>query len=251
VDALRTAMGIVFQENLLFRDSVRNNIAYGDPAASNERVREAARQAGALGFIEALPQGFDSFVHESGINLSGGQRQRIAIARALLLRPKVLLFDDPTTAVDPETEREVLSAMRAASVGRTSFIVSNRLTTLRYTDRVVVLNHGQIAEQGTHLELMQGSGLYRKAAELQTVDPESLRLLESLGAAECATGRSRPVRAQTYSPSTTSSNDRSIGASSCGCSATPGRTESSATGCSCSWSYEPSSCPSSPGPLRK
>jgi ATP-binding cassette subfamily B protein len=184
VDGLRKAMGIVFQENLLFRDSVYANIAYGEPSAPPERVREAARLAGALEFIERLPQGFDSVVHETGINLSGGQRQRIAIARALLLEPKVLLFDDPTTAVDPETEREVLSAIRAASAGRTTFIVSNRLSTLRYTDRVVVLEQGRIAEQGSHHQLMQGTGLYRKAAELQTVDSESLKLLRELGAAE-------------------------------------------------------------------
>jgi ATP-binding cassette subfamily B protein len=184
VDELRKAMGIVFQENLLFRDSVYANIAYGEPSASPGRVREAARLAGALGFIERLPQGFDSVVHETGINLSGGQRQRIAIARALLLEPKVLLFDDPTTAVDPETEREVLSAIRAASSGRTTLIVSNRLSTLRYTDRVLVLEQGRIAEQGSHHQLMQGTGLYRKAAELQTVDSESLRLLRELGAAE-------------------------------------------------------------------
>lgn len=184
VDALRKAMGIVFQENLLFRDTVHNNIAYGDPGASPERVREAARLAGALGFIEALPKGFDAVVHETGVNLSGGQRQRIAIARALLLEPKVLLFDDPTTAVDPETEREVLSAIRSVSAGRTTFIVSNRLSTLRHTDRVVVLEHGRVAEQGSHDQLMQGTGLYRRAAELQSVDSESLRLLQKLGAAE-------------------------------------------------------------------
>jgi ABC-type multidrug transport system fused ATPase/permease subunit len=184
VDALRRTMGIVFQENLLFRDSLHNNIAYGKPHATREEVERAAALAGATEFIEALPEGFDAVVNERGVNLSGGQRQRIAIARALMLDPKILLFDDPTTAVDPETEREVLSAIRGASSGRTTLIVSNRLSTLRHTDRVVVLEEGRVTEQGTHVELMERPGLYRRAADLQLVDDETLRLLREQGAAQ-------------------------------------------------------------------
>lgn len=184
VDALRRTMGIVFQESLLFRDTVRNNIAYGKPDATIEEIERAARVAGATEFIERLPHGFDSVVNESGVNLSGGQRQRIAIARALLLQPKVLLFDDPTTAIDPETEKEVLSAIRSASSGRTTLIVSNRLSTLRHTDRIVVLEGGRVAQQGTHSELMKSSVLYRKAANLQGVDERSLDVLRGLGAAQ-------------------------------------------------------------------
>lgn len=184
VDALRRTMGIVFQESLLFRDTVRNNIAYGKPDATSDEIERAARVAGATEFIERLPHGFDSVVNESGVNLSGGQRQRIAIARALLLQPKVLLFDDPTTAIDPETEKEVLSAIRSASSGRTTLIVSNRLSTLRHTDRIVVLEGGRVAQQGTHSELMNSSVLYRKAANLQGVDERSLDVLRGLGAAQ-------------------------------------------------------------------
>jgi ATP-binding cassette subfamily B protein len=184
IDALRRRMGIVFQENLLFRDTVHANIAYGKPGATREEVEAAAALAGAGDFIGALPQGFDSIVDESGVNLSGGQRQRIAIARALLLEPKVLLFDDPTTAVDPETEREVLSAIRDASAGRTTLVVSNRLSALRHTDRVVVLEAGAVVAQGDHATLLGQPGLYRRAAELQMVDEESRRVLRALGAAQ-------------------------------------------------------------------
>jgi len=167
VDALRRNIGVVFQEALLFRQSIADNIAFGRPEADRSAIERAARIAGAHDFIEALPAGYDTLLAEEGVNLSGGQRQRLALARAVLVEPKVLLLDDPTTALDPETEREVLGAMRRVMSGRTTLIVSNRLSSLRFADRVVVLERGSIAEQGTHAELMQVRGLYHRTALLQ------------------------------------------------------------------------------------
>jgi len=175
VDALRRNIGVVFQEALLFKQSIADNIAFGNPDADRSAIERAARIAGAHEFIEALPAGYGTLLAEEGVNLSGGQRQRLALARAVLVEPKVLLLDDPTTALDPETEREVLGAMRRVMQGRTTLIVSNRLSSLRFTDRVVVLERGAIVEQGTHRELMQARGLYHRTALLQglgeTTDP--------------------------------------------------------------------------------
>src|SRR5690606_395492 len=124
LDVLRRQIGVVFQETLLFRDTVRNNIAFGHPEASLEQVVAAAKRAGADEFIRGLEHGYDTMLEEGAVNLSGGQRQRLAIARALLLEPPILVFDDPTTAVDPTTENEVLSLLRRAVAGRTTFLVS-------------------------------------------------------------------------------------------------------------------------------
>ena len=178
LDDLRQNIGLVFQESFLFSNTVRANIAFGHPNATQEQIEHAAGLAQAHGFITTdLPNGYDTLLTEGGSNLSGGQRQRIAIARALLLEPPILLLDDPTAAIDPETEGEILEAVNTAMAGRTTFIVAHRLSTLRRADMVIVLEHGRIVQTGTHEELMERGGHYQHAAKLQTADRESRELL--------------------------------------------------------------------------
>ncbi len=177
LEDLRRRIGIVFQENFLFSNTIASNIAFGNPAASREQIERAARLACAHEFIMEFPDGYDTILMESGQNLSGGQRQRLAIARALLLEPTILILDDPTAAIDPETEHEILEAVEKAIAGRTTFIVAHRLSTLRRADRIIVLDEGRIIQMGTHEELIQQEGLYRQAVSIQAVDPESMRLL--------------------------------------------------------------------------
>ncbi|HEY4103588.1 MAG TPA: ABC transporter ATP-binding protein [Polyangiaceae bacterium] len=178
LDFLRRNIGLVFQESLLFKSSIADNIAFGHPHASREQIERAAKIAGAHSFIVSMERGYDTVLEEGAVNLSGGQRQRLAIARALILEPPILLLDDPTTAIDPETEHEVLEAMSSATTGRTTLVVANRLATLRRADHIVVLQGGEIVERGTHEELMRQRGLYYAAAALQAADPESIALLE-------------------------------------------------------------------------
>lgn len=166
IDGLRQKIGIVFQESLLFYDTVADNIAYGHPEATREQIERAARQAGAHEFVVSLPQGYDTLLEEGGVNLSGGQRQRLAIARALLLSPAILILDDPTTAIDAATETEVLKAVEGAISGRTTFLVSNRLGSLQRAARVLVLEQGRAAHFGTHTELLHTPGLYQRTASL-------------------------------------------------------------------------------------
>jgi ATP-binding cassette subfamily B protein len=180
LDFLRRNIGLVFQESLLFKSSIADNIAFGHPGASRDQIEHAAKIAGAHAFIIEMPKGYDTVLEEGARNLSGGQRQRLAIARALILEPPILLLDDPTTAVDPETEHEVLEAMSSATAGRTTLVVANRMATLRRADRIVVLQAGAIVERGTHEELMQLRGIYYTAAALQAADRESLALLDGL-----------------------------------------------------------------------
>lgn len=174
---LRRNIGIVFQESFLFSNTIAANIAFGHPDATLERVQKAARIACAHDFIMEMPGGYDTILHEGGLNLSGGQRQRLAIARAILLEPAILVLDDPTASIDPETEKEIMAAIENAMKGRTTFIVSNRLSTTRRADTVIVLHGGRVVQRGTHAELINTDGYYQFAASTQVADDESLQLL--------------------------------------------------------------------------
>jgi len=160
---VRKQVGLVFQESFLFSATVAANIAFGKTDATREQIKHAAKLAAAHEFIEKLPQGYDTLLHENGGNLSGGQRQRLALARALILDPAILILDDPTAAVDTETEAEILSALDTAMKGRTCFIIAHRLGAVRYADRIVVLHEGRIVAEGTHEQLSERHGYYRDA----------------------------------------------------------------------------------------
>lgn len=183
VNELRRRIGTVFQESFLFSNTVAANIAFGQPGATREQIERAAKIAAAHDFILALPQGYDTVLGESGTGLSGGQRQRLALARAVLPEPAILLLDDPTAAIDPETEHEIFAALDRAIAGRTTFIVAHRLSTLRRADVIVVLEHGRIVQRGTHAELMRQPGPYLRVAELQLVDAGDLHAPEKGGTA--------------------------------------------------------------------
>ena len=170
--SLRRQIGIVLQTSLLFSTTLRENIAYGRPQASLEQVIEAARLAQADEFIADMPQGYDTVVGERGVTLSGGQRQRVAIARALLLDPRILILDDSTASVDTETEHRLQQALAHLMQGRTTFIIAQRLSTVRRADLILVLDGGRIAERGRHAELLARDGLYRQIYELQLRDQE-------------------------------------------------------------------------------
>ena len=164
---LRRNVGVVAQEPLLFSASVADNIRYGRPDASDEEVREAARAANAHTFISAFPDGYQTEVGERGVRLSGGQKQRVAIARALLANPRILVLDEATSALDAESEHLVKEALDWLMVGRTTFVIAHRLSTVRDADVVAVLDGGKVAETGAHQELVQRDGLYRRLVERQ------------------------------------------------------------------------------------
>ena len=170
--SLREQVGIVTQETVLFNDTVRNNIAYGQPHVALKEVEAAARGALAHDFIRALPAGYDEVIGERGVRLSGGERQRIAIARAILKNAPILILDEATSALDSESEALVQSALHNLMSGRTVFVIAHRLSTVRRADRIVVIENGAIADIGAHEELMAKLGTYRRLYELQFADFE-------------------------------------------------------------------------------
>ena len=168
VSVLRSQMAIVPQDIFLFGGTIRENIAYGKTGATDEMIEDAARKANAWEFISKFPEGLDTLVGERGTQLSGGQRQRVAIARAVLKDPKILILDEATSSLDSESERLVQDALEKLMKGRTSIVIAHRLSTIRQADQILVINHGRIVEQGTHLELLKSEGgLYRSLSELQ------------------------------------------------------------------------------------
>ncbi|MFM2251962.1 MAG: hypothetical protein RJB68_299 [Pseudomonadota bacterium] len=167
LDALRQRVGIVPQDAVIFSSSAIENIRYGKPGATDAEVKAAAHAAFAHEFIEALPEGYETFLGERGVRLSGGQRQRIAIARAMLKNPPLLLLDEATSALDAESERMVQAALESAMRDRTTLVIAHRLATVQKADLIVVLDHGELVEQGTHAELVAKGGVYAGLAALQ------------------------------------------------------------------------------------
>ena len=157
---LRRQVGVVLQENFLFNRSIRDNIALVNPAISMNQIIHVAKMAGAHDFILELPKAYDTLIVERGMNLSGGQRQRIAIARALITNPSILIFDEATSALDYESERIIQRNMKSICHGRTVFVIAHRLSTVREADKIIVLDKGEIIEEGRHQELLNKDGLY-------------------------------------------------------------------------------------------
>jgi ATP-binding cassette subfamily B protein len=167
LESLRSNIGVALQDAILFSGSIRDNIRYGKPEASEEEVIAAAKAAQAHEFIMSFPNGYDTDVGERGAGLSGGQKQRISIARALLVQPKILILDDSTSSVDVETEAKIQEQLDRIMENRTSFIIAQRISTVLKADKIVVLEKGRIAAEGTHNELMNSSPIYREIYDSQ------------------------------------------------------------------------------------
>ncbi|MBD2843680.1 ABC transporter ATP-binding protein [Paenibacillus sp. IB182496] len=172
---LRSSIGFVLQEPFLFSATIRDNIAYGNPEATMEDIVDAARRADAHGFIQELPDGYDTVLGERGGGLSGGQKQRLSIARALCVNPSILILDDATSAVDMDTELRIQAAMREVMRGRTTFIIAHRISSVKHADEILVLEEGKIAERGTHEQLIRHvDGAYRRIYDIQFQDREAV-----------------------------------------------------------------------------
>jgi ATP-binding cassette subfamily B protein len=181
---LRSQIGMVLQETFLFSITLGENIAYGKPDASREEIIAAAKAARAHDFISRLPQGYDTEVGERGVSLSGGQKQRIAIARALLLNPRILILDDATSSVDTETEHEIQEALKVLMEGRTSIIIAQRILTVENADQILVLEQGKIVDRGKHSELLEREGFYKELYYLQQQEQDEAREAERLAQSE-------------------------------------------------------------------
>jgi ATP-binding cassette subfamily B protein len=178
-DLLLEQVGVVPQETVLFSGTVRDNIRYGRPNATEEEVIIAAKTAQAHEFIMELPDGYDTHVEQRGMNFSGGQKQRLAIARALLLKPRVLILDDSTSSVDVETETHIQAAIEALQHKHTTFVVAQRISTVLNADKIIVMDQGQIMAQGTHKELLKSSPIYREIYESQLGSGNHLKARKS------------------------------------------------------------------------
>ena len=175
LDSLRRSVGIVLQDVFAFSATIRDNIAYGVDEASMDDVVKAAKAAQLHGFIEGLPEGYETWVGERGVTLSGGQRQRLAIARTILLDTPILVLDDSTSSVDTATEAQIHRAMAEVMRDRTSFVIAHRLSTVRSADLVLVLDQGRVVEQGAHDDLMRMNGFYRRIHDLQLRPADEMR----------------------------------------------------------------------------
>jgi len=182
-DSLLAHVGIVPQEAILFTGTVRDNIRYGRPEATDAEVIAAAQAAQAHDFVMRFPQGYDTHIEERGANLSGGQKQRLSIARALLAQPKILILDDSTSSVDVETETKIQAALQELMRDRTSFVVAQRISTVLNADKIIVLDKGRVAAQGTHAELMRSSPIYQEIYESQLGGGIPADILAELAAA--------------------------------------------------------------------
>jgi len=204
LDSLRKNIGIVQQDVFLFIGTIRDNIAYGRPDATQEDIERAATAARIHDFIVSLPYGYDEWVGERGVTLSGGQKQRIAIARTLLLNPRILIFDDSTASVDAQTEFLIQQALQELMKGRTTFVIAQRLRTIMRADEIVVLDRGRVVERGRHEELIKQEGLYHRIYDLELKDQQ-----EALGeivdqaarAAEARNGHAASANARQPAPS--------------------------------------------------
>jgi ATP-binding cassette subfamily B protein len=172
IASLRRAIGTVQQDVFLFSATIRENIAYGVVEATEKQIEAAARAAHIHDFIVSLPEGYDTWVGERGITLSGGQKQRVAIARTLLMDPPILILDDSTSSVDTQTEYQIQQSMALVMEGRTTFVIAQRLRTVKMADQILVLQDGEIVERGKHDELLAADGVYRQIYDLELRDQE-------------------------------------------------------------------------------